>query len=256
MRLATAPTAPARALPLWPPLLATRGPGGESARHAHHAMHLLLALDGLLRVRDEGAWSTAAGVLTAPDVAHSIDARGVTVLLVFFDPESDAGNAIRAAFTGPTRRLTAAERDRLALDLDPMHIMRAGGVAWARHTAEVLGAAALPAKRRVHPRVRALLRHLQSLPPDGDTSLDALARAVDLSPSRLMHAFTESIGLPLRPYLAWLRLQRAAAGITMGLPLAQAAAAAGFADGAHMTRAFRRMFGMTPSMLRRPPQSA
>jgi AraC-like DNA-binding protein len=65
-----------------------------------------------------------------------------------------------------------------------------------------------------------------------------------------MHVFTESIGVPLRAYLLWCKLQRAAAGVATGLPLSQAAAAAGFADAAHMTRAFRRMFGMTPSALR------
>jgi len=64
-----------------------------------------------------------------------------------------------------------------------------------------------------------------------------------------MHAFTESIGLPLRPYLAWLRLQRAAAGIVSGAPLAQAAVDAGFSDAAHMSRTFRKMLGMAPSML-------
>jgi transcriptional regulator GlxA family with amidase domain len=65
-----------------------------------------------------------------------------------------------------------------------------------------------------------------------------------------MHAFTESVGIPLRPYLAWLKLQRAAAGVAAGRQLAQVAVSAGFADAAHMTRAFRRMFGTAPSALR------
>ena len=56
--------------------------------------------------------------------------------------------------------------------------------------------------------------------------------------------------LPVRPYLAWLRLQRAAAAIVAGTPLATAALDAGFADAAHMSRTFRRMLGMAPSMLR------
>lgn len=69
-----------------------------------------------------------------------------------------------------------------------------------------------------------------------------------------MHAFTASIGIPLRPYLAWLRLQRAAGEIVRGVPLSSAAAAAGFSDAAHMSRTFRRMLGMAPSMLQ-PPRS-
>ncbi|HKP63093.1 MAG TPA: AraC family transcriptional regulator, partial [Polyangiales bacterium] len=54
----------AREFPLWPPLLASRGRGSRSGRHAHHALHFLLALEGELRARSTGAWQTAAGVLT------------------------------------------------------------------------------------------------------------------------------------------------------------------------------------------------
>jgi AraC-like DNA-binding protein len=98
--------------------------------------------------------------------------------------------------------------------------------------------------------VRRVLRLLQSSEPDSDRSLEALADAVGLSAGRLMHVFTESIGIPLRPYLAWLKLQRAAAAIVSGEPLSSAAAAAGFVDAGHMTRTFKRMFGVCPSELR------
>ena len=38
-------------------------------------------------------------------------------------------------------------------------------------------------------------------------SLDAVAARVGLSPSRFLHLFTMSVGVPLRPYVLWLRLQ-------------------------------------------------
>ena len=58
-----------------------------------------------------------------------------------------------------------------------------------------------------------------------------------------MHVFTESIGIPLRPYLSWLRVQRAAMAIVNGSLLGEAAHTAGFADASHMTRTFKRMLG-------------
>jgi AraC-like DNA-binding protein len=51
----------------------------------------------------------------------------------------------------------------------------------------------------------------------------------------------------LRPYILWLRLQRAAAHLQRGESLTQAAHAAGFTDSAHLSHAFRRTFGMSPS---------
>lgn len=238
-------------LPVWPPLLATRGPGGKSARHAHHAMHAIVCVEGELRARAGGAarWTRAPGVITAPDVAHEVDATGAEVLLVFVDPESDVGAALGPSITGAYRVLTAAERDAIDLAQTPIEIMTEGGVAWTAALVAALGSAMPAAPRVLHPRVKKLLRQLAVMPADADTSLPVLAAAVGLSPGRLMHAFTASIGIPLRPYLAWLRLQRAAVAVVSGAPLSDAAHAAGFADAAHMSRTFRKMFGTPPSAL-------
>ncbi|MBF5041640.1 AraC family transcriptional regulator [Aggregicoccus sp. 17bor-14] len=253
MRLTAPPHLDTRTLPLWPPLLATRGPGARSEGHAHHAMHLVVTLKGTLAVQVEGGPAQrAAGVLTAPDVPHALDARGTEILLVFLDPQGEAGASLLPTLPGPVRLLTRAEADAVARDADPLSLMQEGGAAWTRALVETLGAQPLPERAPPHPRVRKLLRLLRELPPEADTSLEALAAQVGLSSGRLMHAFTASIGLPLRPYLAWLRLQRAAAGIVGGMPLSEAAHAAGFSDGAHMSRTFRRMLGMAPSALQRP----
>jgi AraC-like DNA-binding protein len=251
--------APVPAPPLWPPLLATRGPGAASSQHAHHAMHAVLALDGgALRVRAgrRGPWREVAGVVTAPDVEHAIDAVGVEILLVFLDPESSAGERLVPRFgDAPMVTLSAAGRDALTDGVDPRALMGEAGAAWTERLVRAAGgeaAAQSPSRERplIHPRVRRLIAHLRALPPDGDVSLGALAAAVGLSEGRLMHAFTESVGVPLRPYLLWLKLQRAAAAIVGGASLADAAHEAGFSDAAHMSRTFRRMLGMPPSMLR------
>jgi AraC-like DNA-binding protein len=64
-----------------------------------------------------------------------------------------------------------------------------------------------------------------------------------------MHAFTESVGIPVRPYILWLRLQLAACDLVDGASITAAAYHAGFSDAAHLTRTFRRMLGVTPSDL-------
>jgi hypothetical protein len=49
--------------------------------------------------------------------------------------------------------------------------------------------------------VRKVLRHLRAEPAPEDTSLEALSAVAGLFPGRLMHAFTDSLGVPLRPDL-------------------------------------------------------
>lgn len=236
----------------WPPLLATRGAGGKSRAHAHHGMHVVIACEGVLRFRLVGApWTSAAGVIVAPDVRHEIDAEGVEVLLVFVDPESRFGAMLEASLAGDVRAIDARERQRIGLTVSPTELMTTGGEAWLARLGRALGERAPARPRRaVHPRVRRALAILAAGASPGRERLDALAREVGLSPSRFMHAFTESVGIPLRPYVAWLRLQRATAAIARGEPLARAAAQAGYADAAHMTRSFTAMLGLPPSMLR------
>ena len=64
-----------------------------------------------------------------------------------------------------------------------------------------------------------------------------------------MHVFTESVGIPLRRYLSWLRVQRAVRLIVAGASATEAAHIAGFADASHLTRTFRRTLGQTPREL-------
>ena len=111
----------------------------------------------------------------------------------------------------------------------------------------------LPRAKRavgIDPRGARVLSYLQEEQHAfDDRSLKTLAGIAGLSPSRFMHAFTASVGVPVRPYILWLRLQRAACDLMDGASVTSAAHHAGFSDSAHMTRTFRRMLGATPSQL-------
>src|SRR5262249_9561915 len=108
--------------------------------------------------------------------------------------------------------------------------------------------------RWMHAGVRRVLLHLREDDLERQqTSLAALARVAGVSPSRLMHVFTSSVGIPLRPYLRWLRVQRAASALFRGHRVTEAAHWAGFSDAPHLARSLRRTRGATPRQL--PPKA-
>lgn len=238
---------------LWPPLLAVAGPGDASEPHQHHNLHLILARAGTIRVQVDELRDTA-GVLTRPDVEHAIDATGHEVVILFVDPESVPGASLLSRFVEPALFFADETRDALLAEL-PATPGSADLDAWAHATLATLtdGAWTRP---RMHPLVRRLLDELRDDALDDEVTLERLAERVGLSPSRLMHVFTESVGIPIRPYLRWLRVQRAATAIVTGMPLATAAIEAGFSDAAHMSRTFKQMFGLTPSALQRRSRGA
>lgn len=87
--------------------------------------------------------------------------------------------------------------------------------------------------------------------PAAELTLAAMADEAGLSRYQFLRAFTALTGLPPHAYLLQRRVQRARNLVRTGLPLAEAAAASGFADQSHMTRCFVRSFGLTPGSLAR-----
>jgi AraC-like DNA-binding protein len=229
----------------WPAAMIVWGPGFYGAAHRHHCVQLVVTLRGSLQVRSGAeAWRKCGAVLVRPNAIHEVDASGSSLLICFISVESALGVAL-------------IER----IDADVVCVMGQQVAQWRsilgrRPTAGSVGrflSGFLPNERRhalIHPAVRRVLIHLREARSQLDNlSLKALADIAGLSPSRFMHLFTSSVGVPVRPYVRWLRLQRAASDLIRGTSVTNAAHRAGFADGAHLTRTCRRMLGLTPSVL-------
>lgn len=230
------------------------GPGNvanTTAFHSHHAIQVTLSLGGRfdLRTRTQNIATDAA---VAPDVIHMFEAMG-PVALLFVEPESRAGRAIArdlfkkapltpipaervADLVGRLKKLfgDAGSDDASLVDLGRSFIARLAGQVEAD----------MP-----DPRVQKIIARLAAR-LDGPITLASAARSVNLSPGRVRHLFVEQTGLPFRTYLLWLRLMKAVGLFAGGASLTEAAHEAGFADSAHFSRTFRRMFGIQAAALR------
>jgi len=102
---------------------------------------------------------------------------------------------------------------------------------------------------KLDPRIAAVLAHLRTTPSPPPT-IGGLARIANLSESRLQHVFREQVGVPVRRYLLWHRYLTALSLLADGSPVTEAAFAAGFADGAHLTRTAVRINGYPPMDMR------
>ena len=96
-----------------------------------------------------------------------------------------------------------------------------------------------------------IARVIDRLSADPGSRLDAgqAAEMACLSESRFSHLFVAEVGLPYRTYVLWRRLMVAVNIISAGDTLTKAAHEAGFADSAHFSRTFLRMFGVPASLL-------
>lgn len=87
---------------------------------------------------------------------------------------------------------------------------------------------------------------------DERVTLDAIARAVYVSPFHLARLFQQQTGMPVHRYLTILRLRAALEQLAEGATnLTALALELGFSSHSHFADAFRREFGHTPSAMRR-----
>lgn len=76
---------------------------------------------------------------------------------------------------------------------------------------------------------------------------DRIASAAGMSKSSFTKLFRSTIGMPLRRYVLWRRLNIAVTAISEGADATAAAYQAGFADSAHFSRTMRETFGVSPA---------
>ncbi|MFE7802867.1 helix-turn-helix domain-containing protein [Nocardia sp. NPDC057440] len=268
---------------LRPGQLVVTGAVGIAAIHAHHTVQVIAACTDMVLEDVAGERRVCRAAVIPPDVPHAVVRGAADGILVHLDPESAVGSELGRLPNSPaavhewvragqslcapqrqTRRMHSATANETSA-----RSYEAGGIASGRSLREFDAISAwlhslvrpgpamewLPDRNSCsdpggpprHPAVSDVLRLLPNRLSGGPIRLAELARAVHLSESRLAHVFSSEIGLPFRPYLRWLRLQRAVELIAAGHSLTAVAHGAGFADSAHLTRVCRSMFGAPPS---------
>lgn len=223
---------------------------GDIEPHQHHAIQIVLARSPLQIWLSNVGWRKCHGVVIGADVAHQLAGTGQAMKMVYMEPEHDQARRITQHFHGRLhtgwRELSRAEV--LALwDL----LEASGGMNLTQVLADALCPVTSDSDARSNDALIQQLLHDLPRPLPEKVTVQQLARAVHLSPSRFQHRFAQSTGMALRPYLRWLRLLTALTAIGRDASLTEAAVDAGFADAAHFSRTFRRHFGFTPRHLLR-----
>ncbi|WP_345465151.1 helix-turn-helix domain-containing protein [Actinoallomurus oryzae] len=220
-------------------MFAESGPAGV-ALHRHPAWKVVLPLGGHVEVaHGAGRTVAAAGLVVPPQLAHTC-AVSSGYAAVFLDPwvllpgpgltrlDESATRRVLAALHHPGDHGPGAEGDLAAARSELLNLIGAG--------------------RPLDPRVAHAVR--ESTRAGSGAAIASIAADVGLSPPRLRALVHASIGIPLTRLRQWARLRAAVADLP-GESVATAAATAGFADQAHLTRTARTLVGRTPASIAR-----
>ena len=233
---------------LW--LLEAARDKAEIQPHAHHAIQVTFALRGKFEIGVHGERLAGPVAAVASDTRHTFTGDGAVAFL-FVEPESAPGRALsgelfmRRPWASIAEGPLAAALPRLQQCL----VSRGSAAELRRIGQSILGSlpaaqgSALP-DHRVRKMMSFVMDHI-----DASLALPLAADHVRLSQSRARHIFAEQTGLAFKTYVLWKRLERAVALYASGSSLTSAAHHAGFADSAHLSRTFRRTFGLPAAAL-------
>ncbi len=230
---------------LAPGLVFYFGVGGSADPHVHHAVQFVWVAEGTADVMVAGRNLEVGAALVPARVEHAFQAHGHPLALLLVDAHGARGSELdRRARELQGEDLTG----RIAhLAFPSIGLSLEDAEAWCRDVLRALGVDSTETQAPSRTTRRAIAYIEQAL--DGVPRIGEAATYASTSTSRLSHRFSDEVGLPFRRFVLWTRMKRAVEVARRGGDLTEAAVAAGFSDAAHLSRTFRAMFGLSPSLV-------
>lgn len=242
--------------------------GAHLASHTHDRPTFAVMLEGGFdltftspAVRHRQLDCTPGMIFTEPageSHSNAIFDGGARVLVLQPDLEDDRYDPVRSMLSD---RINHFRHGRIALDARRVvrEIHRPDGLSVLALEALALemmvDAARMDPRERSAEAVSPWFRRAEAYVHDNFRQAPRIADVADAAgvhPAHLASVFREAYGVPLGSYLRRLRVEWVADRLAeTDEPIATLAFRAGFADQAHMTRAFKRLTGWTPAAYRR-----
>lgn len=223
------------------------GPLGHNAMHAHSTAVYLAGLYHTFRLRvGSHGWRTCRAAVVRAGTPYEFDAGDAPLGVLYLEPSRGRAEALASLMLSGNEVGGAIVGDGDAKFLRDLFEQRPAVAELHASADDLLAHGRHRAYRQMDQRIARVVDVMQDDAAD-IASVSQIAAEAGLSSSRLQHLFTEEVGVPFRRYRLWQRLRRAIRAAAAGASLTEAAHAAGFADQAHFSRAFRATFGAPPS---------
>ncbi|MFH0976395.1 MAG: helix-turn-helix domain-containing protein [Spirochaetota bacterium] len=216
--------------------------------HQHHLMELFISLDKPLTIKMSKEFYKAKNFIIESDELHRIESNSTAYAVILLDSESKIAQQFRKIFLYK-KEISILSDSLLSLYLEDIKMLfnndckiERAKIICDNIIAHIIGEESIEISIIDH-RIEKIL-NMFTLFPDKKVKIKELSERVDLSESRLIHLFTKQVGIPIRHYLLWLRLIDAIKLIVKGSSFTDAAYEAGFSDSAHLSRTFKKMFGL------------
>lgn len=210
----------------------------DNTEHTHHAIQWCSASCGKLELLLHQEKIEGKSVLIAPDCPHKIINGQGELFLLFLNPETTFGQNLIKKYLG-SKYFVHAElpftSENISTSLPPNEIKIIAEQLFKNLDTQQ--------EASFDSRITMVLECIDQN-QDKHIKIPELANRVCLSTSRLQHLFKINVGIPIQSYLLWKRMLYAVHSIQKSNDLTKVAYETGFSDSAHLSRTFKKMFGV------------
>ena len=216
----------------------------QPAEHSHMAAHIIISIDGSMKVQCAGAEYLCHGILVPSGISHAVDTQGNAVLVFLYDCTTEVAKQIREVACIPEE--ICKEIVQLYADMESASDSYYGFEKAVLSRLRITGAAT----NVTDDRIQTAMEFIRAKATEKVTCR-YVADAVHLSQSRFSHLFREQVGMTFTAYLIYQRILYVYTQMLQGKSITDAALEAGFSSSAHFADVNRRVFGISASTITR-----
>jgi len=214
----------------------------QNDNHSHFALQLTIGIDEPFELESENNKHEVNIYLTRSNEKHKLLGNNTKKLIILAEPNSKYAQCLKdiefQEYLDSSKLNAIIEKfilAKLEMEILILEIFSLIGLTFTPGK---------PIDRRVQ-----IVQDIIENTPEKKISISKISSLIELSTGRLQHLFKEEVGIPITQYLLWKRIIDGIKIASKKKDLTTSALEAGFADSAHMSRTFKRMFGLNLSKI-------
>jgi AraC family transcriptional regulator, arabinose operon regulatory protein len=243
---------------LWDGLILFVGDGIETNSRNHHAMQIAISADKPLSMKAKnGNWNNYNSLLISPNCSNQLKADDCRIIYICVDPLTNLAKKIKLKFLDSAlynplpMELTGKFVKDLTKLLDQQDNCKLIFNILMRLLFDLSGNESVSLGLSMDKRIIKVVNLIKQTDKKS-LSLKFLSESVFLSENRLIQLFKKQVGISIRRYILWNRLNLAVEKIKNMEPLTDAAYSSGFSNPSHFNVTFLKMFGISlPELLKK-----
>lgn len=216
--------------------------GIQPEEHKHGAAHIMVSIDGTMRVASRNVEYVCRGIVIPSGIYHEVDTFGKNVLVFLYDSTTTVSKQIKEIRSISEECCEAIVEVYLAFE------QRCNAEDYYGFENDVLAHLGFETSisSEIDERIVSVMKYIRSRITE-EISSEECAKNAHLSQSRFSHLFKEQVGMTFAAYVVYQRILYVYYEIFHGRSITEAALEAGFSSSSHFADVNRRVFGISAS---------